>query len=97
MRPAVGRPRIVLSDERETLLDQGGGISKVLPELGSATLSLCNTDAFWIEGPRSNLARLGRAWDPRRMDVLLVVASAVASIGVDWAGDFTMDSEGTAH
>jgi MurNAc alpha-1-phosphate uridylyltransferase len=87
-------PEIILSDEREELLDQGGGISKVLADFGSAPFLICNTDAFWIEGPRSNLARLGRAWDPDKMDVLLVVASAVASIGIDWAGDFTMDSEG---
>ncbi|HLH11998.1 MAG TPA: nucleotidyltransferase family protein [Methylovirgula sp.] len=88
------KPQIILSDEREKLLDQGGGIKKALPELGDAPFFLCNTDAFWIEGPRSNLARLVAAWDPKKMDVLLLVAAAATSIGVDWLGDFSMDAEG---
>ena len=37
---------------------------------------LCNTDAFWIEGPRSNIARLADAFDPEAMDVMLLVAAA---------------------
>ena len=87
-------PRIVISDERAKLLDQGGGIVKALPHLGGAPFWICNTDAFWIEGPRSNLARLAAAWDPARMDILLLVAGTVSSIGVDWTGDFAMTAEG---
>lgn len=87
-------PRIVVSDERAMLLDQAGGIRKVLPLLGSDPFFLCNTDAFWLEGPRSNLAALAASWNPAIMDVLLLVASTTTSVGVDWAGDFTMTSEG---
>lgn len=88
------RPNIVISDERAMLLDQGGGIKKALPLIGSDPFILCNTDAFWIEGPRSNLRRLAAAWDPERMDVLLLVASVATSVGVDGPGDFTMDAAG---
>lgn len=88
------QPQIVVSDERALLLDQGGGIRKALPELGDAPFFLCNTDAFWIEGPVSNLRRLADAWDPERMDALLLVAPAATSVGVDWPGDFTMDEQG---
>ncbi len=87
-------PRVVLSDERSLLLDQGGGIRKVLPLLGDEPFFICNTDAFWIEGPSSNMARLARAWDPDRMDALLLVAAAATSIGVDSTGDFTMTPDG---
>lgn len=90
----TGGPEIVLSDERAKLLDQGGGIRKALPQLGPAPFFVCNTDAFWIEGPRSNLARLAARFDPARMDVLMLVAAAATSVGVDWPGDFTMDEEG---
>jgi MurNAc alpha-1-phosphate uridylyltransferase len=87
-------PRIVISDERALLLDQGGGIRKALPSLGPGPFFLCNTDAFWIEGATSNLHRLAEAWDPSKMDALLLVAAAADSVGVDWQGDFDMDPEG---
>jgi MurNAc alpha-1-phosphate uridylyltransferase len=87
-------PRIVISDEREKLLDQGGGIKKVLPLLGDDPFFVVNTDAFWIEGPSSNLRRLAQAWNPEIMDVLLLLASTTKSVGVDWPGDFTMDPDG---
>ncbi len=51
-------PKIVISDERAMLLDQGGGIKRALPAIGRDPFLLCNTDSFWIEGPRSNIARL---------------------------------------
>ena len=87
-------PRIHISDERETLLDQGGGIRRALPLLGEEPFFVANTDAFWIEGPTSNLRRLAAAWDPAKMDALLLVAPTATSIGVDWPGDFHMDQEG---
>src|SRR5450432_1086721 len=49
------KPAVSISDERDLLLDQGGGIKRALPQLGENPFFLCNTDAFWIEGPRSNL------------------------------------------
>ena len=88
------RPEIIISDERAKLLDQGGGIKKVLPLLGDDPFFLCNTDAFWLEGPRSNLRRLTAAWDPERMDVALLVAATVSAVGVDWQGDFSMSADG---
>ena len=87
-------PRIIISDEREKLLDQGGGIKKVLPLIGDEPFFICNTDAFWLEGPRSNLAALAARWDPDLMDVLLLVAATTTSVGVDWPGDFTMLGDG---
>ena len=88
------RPHIVISDERANLLDQGGGIKKARAALGEAPFYVCNTDAFWVEGPRSNLARLCAAFDPARMDALLLVAASATAIGVDWPGDFEMDADG---
>jgi MurNAc alpha-1-phosphate uridylyltransferase len=87
-------PRILISDERDLLLEQGGGIRKVLAELGPDPFFICNTDALWLEGPRSNLRALARSWNPDIMDVLLLVASSATSVGIDWPGDFTMDGEG---
>src|ERR1700744_4503694 len=49
------RPRIIISDELDKLLDQGGGIKKALSLIGDEPFFLCNTDAFWLEGPRGAL------------------------------------------
>ena len=88
------RPRVVISDEREKLLDQGGGIKRVLPLIGEKPFLVCNTDAFWIEGPRSNIARLADVFDPEIMDIALLVAAGAGAVGVDWPGDFTMTRDG---
>ena len=87
-------PAVVISDERDKLLDQGGGIKKVLPLIGEKPFFICNTDAIWLEGAQSNLARLREHWNPADMDVLLLVASTATSIGVDWAGDFLIGGDG---
>ena len=88
------RPRIVISDERARLLDQGGAIKKARALIGEAPFYVCNTDAFWIEGPQANLDRLAAAFDPERMDAMLLVAATPGAVGVDWPGDFEMDKEG---
>jgi MurNAc alpha-1-phosphate uridylyltransferase len=87
-------PKIFISDERAKLLDQGGGLKLALPTIGGDPFLICNTDAFWIEGPRSNLKRLAEAFEPERMDILLLVAASAGAVGVDWPGDFTMSREG---
>jgi MurNAc alpha-1-phosphate uridylyltransferase len=87
------RPRIIISDERAKLLDQGGAIKRARAHLGEEPFFLCNTDAFWIEGP-PNLERLVEAFDPERMDAILLVAAGAHAVGVDWPGDFQMDAAG---
>ena len=88
------RPEIIISDERAKLLDQGGGIKKVLPLFDTRPFYICNTDAFWIEGPVSNIARLAELWNPETMDALLLVAATKGSVGVDWDGDFHLGKDG---
>jgi MurNAc alpha-1-phosphate uridylyltransferase len=87
-------PHIIISDERPKLLDQGGGIKHALHWIGRDPFLVCNTDSFWIEGPRSNIARLSAAFDPEIMDIILLVAASAGAVGVDWPGDFNMTREG---
>lgn len=87
-------PRIVISDERDLLLDQGGGIRKVLPLIGDRPFFVCNTDAFWFDAPQSNVIALAQAWDPEKMDVALLLAPTQGSVGVDWEGDFDLGPDG---
>ena len=88
-------PRIVISDERDLLLDTGGGIVKALPLLGEAPFFHMNSDTMWIEGVTPNLKRLGAHFDPLRMDILLLLASTTASIGYEGRGDFAMAPDGS--
>jgi MurNAc alpha-1-phosphate uridylyltransferase len=88
------RPRVIVSDERAHLLDQGGGIKKALPLIGGEPFLVCNTDAFWASSARQNLHALARAWDSDLMDAALLLASTTGNIGIDWSGDFDLDPSG---
>ncbi|MBN9062702.1 MAG: mannose-1-phosphate guanylyltransferase [Rhizobiales bacterium 65-9] len=88
------RPRIIISDERALLLETGGGVKKALPLLGAGPFIAMNSDSLWIETGQPALAALIDAWDPRRMDMLLLLARRAASFGYDGPGDFTMDARG---
>ncbi|MBX3489967.1 nucleotidyltransferase family protein [Parvibaculum sp.] len=87
-------PRIVISDERDALLDTGGGTKKALPLLGNDPVLTFNSDSVWVEGLGANLRNLMAAFDPERMDALLMIADAARTIGYVGRGDFTMDPAG---
>jgi|FEC22Drversion2_1045045.scaffolds.fasta_scaffold00009_130 MurNAc alpha-1-phosphate uridylyltransferase len=87
-------PRIRISDERDGLLDTGGGIVRALPMLGPGPFYLANTDSLWIEGARPLLGRLAEAWQDDRMDGLLVLAPTVTASGYGGTGDFLLDTAG---
>ena len=89
-----GPPRILVSDERDLLLETGGGVVRALPRLGDKPFLAINSDTIWIEGLRANIPRLCETFDPARMDALLLLAASALSIGYDGLGDFTMDTEG---
>src|SRR5262249_10912805 len=88
------RPQIVISDERELLLDTGGGVVKALDKLGGEPFFHLNSDTIWIDGVRPNLARLAASFDPAKMDALLLLAPTTGSVGYPGAGDFLMLPDG---
>jgi MurNAc alpha-1-phosphate uridylyltransferase len=89
-----GPPRIVVSDERDALLETGGGVVRALPRIGDRPFLSISSDTIWIEGLKPNIPRLAETFDPARMDALLLVAASALSIGYDGLGDFTMDTDG---
>lgn len=89
-----GPPRIIISDERDALLETGGGVRRALPLLGDEPFLTINSDTIWVEGAQPNLDRLIAGFDPERMDVLLLLAPAALSVGYDGLGDFRMDPDG---
>jgi MurNAc alpha-1-phosphate uridylyltransferase len=87
-------PPIVVSDERDQLLETGGGVVKALPQLGPAPFFHVNSDTIWIDGVKPNLVRLAEAFDPDRMDALLLLAPTATSVGYGGRGDFAMAPDG---
>jgi len=86
-------PDIIISDERDGLLETGGGVVKALPLLGDDPVLICNIDAVWIEfAPVINA--LFETWDAEEMDELLLLAPKPRTLGYPGVGDFDMDRDG---
>ena len=86
-------PQITLSEERDVLLDTGGGVKKALPLLGNNPFFVLNSDSFWTEGAEPALSRLAQRFTDE-MDCLLLLSTLPASVGYEGRGDFTMDTQG---
>jgi MurNAc alpha-1-phosphate uridylyltransferase len=87
-------PQIIVSDEREAILETGGGVRKALPHLGKHAFIVHNSDSVWLDGARSNLGMLIGAWQPACMAALLLLARRDSSIGYESRGDFHLDESG---
>ena len=84
---------IVISNERDELLETGGGLKHARALLGEDPVWVANIDSVWID--RSDaLGHIARAWDPERMDTLLLLAEREMSIGFEGAGDFFLEDDG---
>ncbi len=87
------RLAVTISDERAALLETGGGMIKAQGLLPDPFFCL-NSDAVWLDGPRSVFTELTKAWDPARMDALLLVVRFNGTHNYDGKGDFHLDPLG---
>jgi MurNAc alpha-1-phosphate uridylyltransferase len=87
-------PAVTISDERDLLLETGGGLKKARPLLGEAPIWVANIDSVWIEGRVPALETLAAAWNPERMDACLLLAPMNRLIGLDGPGDFFLGEDG---
>ncbi|MBX9701297.1 MAG: nucleotidyltransferase family protein [Acetobacteraceae bacterium] len=80
------------------LLETGGGVLRALPRLGQGSspgpFVVANGDSVWLDGPTPALTRLAAAFDPARMDGLLLLVRAAQIEGEIGRGDFLMDPLG---
>ncbi len=88
------KPAILVSDERNVLLDTGGGVKRALPMLGAGPFFIHNADTVWSEGASPALSRILKLWNAEAMDCLLLLAPLSSSIGYGGKGDFTMTPDG---
>lgn len=86
-------PAIVISDEREQLLETGGGLvhaGHLLPD----PFFCVNSDTVWLDGPYDAFSDLSQVWDAARMDALLLVVPHSGARNFEGEGDFHMDAAG---
>lgn len=85
-------PEIAFSEEAPQILDTGGGVVQALPLLGPGAFYALNSDAVFAGC--NPLGRLAAAWDPARMDALLLLVPIARARAYARAGDFFLDAEG---
>lgn len=86
-------PHVTISDERELLLETGGGLVKAQDLLGDTFFCL-NSDAMWLDGPRDVFRQLSLAWDDAKMDALLLLVPHQRAHNYRGKGDFHLDPLG---
>lgn len=87
-------PDIVISDERDALLETGGGVMKALRLLGSDPFYVINSDALWVDtGALPLMTSLAAAYDPNEMDILLSVMRIGDAPGYDGVGDLFLNED----
>lgn len=87
------KPGILISDEREMLLETGGGMVKAQSMLPDPFFCL-NADNIWLEGPRDAFHDLSNRWNPDEMDALLLMVPHARALNFRGKGDFHMDPLG---
>lgn len=85
---------ITISDERELLLDTGGGLVRALPLIESDPFFCVNADNWWTDDGENAFKRLMAAWDRNAMDVLMLLVPLTEANNTQGQGDFDMDAHG---
>jgi MurNAc alpha-1-phosphate uridylyltransferase len=72
------------------LLETGGAITAMVANhlLPDTPFYIINGDAFWVDGPAETLGRLAAAFDPEKMDAMLLLARAAGAVAETGRGDF---------
>src|SRR6185295_3159722 len=64
---------VTISDERDLLLETGGGLVHAQSMIDSDPFLAINSDNLWIDGPADTLKLLASHWDASKMDALLLL------------------------
>jgi MurNAc alpha-1-phosphate uridylyltransferase len=86
-------PAVIISDERESLLETGGGMVKAQGLLPDPFFCV-NSDNLWLDGPKNAFQDLSDRWDADEMDALLLLVPHKGAMNFPGKGDFHMDAVG---
>ncbi len=84
---------VTISDERDLLLDTGGGLVRALPMIGDDPFLCVNADNWWTDESNNAFRRLMAAWDDNAMDVLMLVVPLARANNTQGQGDFDLDAD----
>ena len=88
-------PKCVISDERDQLLETGGGMVKAQAQGLLPDPFFClNSDNLWLEGPVDCFHQLSDLWNPDVMDALLLMVPHSGARNYRGEGDFYLDPHG---
>lgn len=85
---------VAISDERDLLLDTGGGLVRALPLISDDPFICVNADNWWTDDGENAFCRLMSAWDDDVMDVLMLLIPYAEANNTQGQGDFDLDAEG---
>lgn len=89
---------VLVPSYEEILLETGGGVKRALPLLGENPFYMINGDAFWTDGPSGNaLLTLAKAFDPKKMDVLLLLIPLERMVLTEGVGDYDLLPDSRLH
>jgi MurNAc alpha-1-phosphate uridylyltransferase len=94
---AYPRIKICISDERDALLNSGGGLVKGLKLLQPGLTYVMNADLFWVgerPGERTNLQRLADSFSQSDMDMALLCVPIDRTTGHNGKKDFQLAADG---
>ena len=85
---------VVISDERNLLLETGGGLVQAEPLIDADPFLSLNSDNLWVDGPADTLRLLASHWDDAKMDALLLLVPLARALNHKGMGDFHMGRTG---
>jgi MurNAc alpha-1-phosphate uridylyltransferase len=85
---------VTISDERDLLLETGGGLVRAQSLIGCDPFLAINSDNLWVDGPADTLKLLASHWDGSKMDALLLLVPQARALNHKGLGDFHMDRAG---
>ena len=94
LRTRVKDIEIIVSDERDRLMETGGGLVKAREWIGDKPFLCVNSDNLWVDGPIDAIRQMAAHWDDARMDVLLLMVPLARANCHGGKGDFRIDARG---